>query len=133
MSSQQDPCRQEGCDRPRVRHGVYCDEHHREQLDRATRAMPPANARTPHELEFCYEAMPVGYFVGPMFPSRPGRYRYEPYRGPGHYEMQTALRSGQRPTCTFVSGGRRHSCVVASCPEYGLLQLVEFTAAMPEP
>ena len=132
MSSQHERCRHEACDRPAGRHSVFCDEHHREQLDRATRAMPPAKARTPHELEFWYEGMPVGYFVGPTFPSGPGRYRYEPYRGPGHYEMQTALRSGQRPTCTFVSGGRRHSCAVVSCPEYGVLELIEFTSDAPE-
>jgi hypothetical protein len=30
-----DPCRHEGCTRPRTRHSVFCDAHHQEQLIRA--------------------------------------------------------------------------------------------------
>src|SRR5437763_16613432 len=58
-------------------------------------------ARSPHELEFSYEGMPVGYFEEERYPMAPRRYRYMPYRGPGHYEMQTARRAGGRPRCTF--------------------------------
>ena len=33
----------------------------------------------------------VGTFEDSALPSGPGRYKYEPYRGAGHYEMQEQL------------------------------------------
>jgi hypothetical protein len=86
-------------------------------------------ARSPHELEFSYEGMPVGYFEEEGYPAAPGRYRYMPYRGPGHYEMQAALGAGARPRCTFSTNGRDVSFTVIDCPEYGVLELGEFDGA----
>jgi hypothetical protein len=79
-----------------------------------------------HELEFSYEGMPVGYFEEAGYPTAPGRYRYMPYRGPGHSKMQTAMRAGSRPCCTFRTEGRVVSFVVVDCPGYGILESVDF-------
>lgn len=83
--------------------------------------------RSPHEREFSYDGMPVGYFEEERYPTVPGRYRYEPYGGPGHYEMQTAREAGARPRCTYREGNRVVSFTVNDCPEYGMLELVEFS------
>jgi hypothetical protein len=76
------------------------------------------------EHDFMFEGMEVGIFQ--ELPRSPGRYRYEPYRGPGHYEMQSRLRSGQSPRCYYDSGGVRVSFGVSVCPEYGVLELYDF-------
>ena len=83
-------------------------------------------AAAPHELEFSYEGMPVGVFKEAGYPTTPGRYRYEPHRGPGHYEMSEALRAGSRPRCTFRTDDREVSYAFVDCPEYGVLELVGF-------
>ncbi len=83
------------------------------------------------ELEFFYEDMAVGYFEEPEFPSRPGRYRYMPYRGPGHHKMQTARRSGERPKCYYCGTGIRVTFLVVDCPEYGVLELTDFATQPP--
>ena len=80
----------------------------------------------PHEFQFSYKGMPVGSFELESYPTAPGRYRYMPYRGPGHYELQTALRTGAQPHCTFQARGRAVSFVVVDCPEYGVLEVAEF-------
>ena len=84
--------------------------------------------RTGTSLEFFYQEMAVGVFAEPVFSTTPGRYRYEPYRGLGHYEMKSALQRGERPTCSFRAGGGLVSFVVVECPEYGVLQLDNFGA-----
>lgn len=82
--------------------------------------------RTPQELEFSYEGMPVGCFEEDRYPITPGRYRYVPYRGPGHFAMQTARRAGAQPRCTFEAAGHVVSFTVVDCPEYGVLELTGF-------
>ena len=78
------------------------------------------------ELEFIFEGLPVGLFQGPQFPVNDGRYRYEPYRGPGHYGMQTELRKAGSARCSYDSGDARVFFIVRACPEYGVLQLADF-------
>lgn len=78
--------------------------------------------------EFSYKGMPVGYFKNEFVPSMPGRYQYEPYRGSGHYEMQTALQSGERPCCTIGET----TFEVLDCPEYGILVLSGFVDGEPD-
>lgn len=80
----------------------------------------------PDKLEFSYKGMPVGCFEEDRYPMAPGRYRYEPYRGPGHYEMQTVWRAGGKPRCSFQVDGRRASFAVVGCPQHGVLELTEF-------
>ena|ERR1700722_10405025 len=81
---------------------------------------------TIREIEFSYKDMPVGVFQEEAFPTAPGHYRYMPYRGGGHYEMQKALHAGSRPRCTFRTLDRVVSFAVVDCPEPHVLELVEF-------
>ena len=77
--------------------------------------------------DFMFEGTEVGIFL--ELPRSPGRYRYEPYRGPGHYEMQRRLGSGESPRCYYDSGGVRVSFNVSRCPEYGVLELNNFESS----
>jgi len=43
-------------------------------------------------LAFKFRGLPAGYFDEATYPKEKGRYRYMPYRGPGHYEMMKALK-----------------------------------------
>ena len=79
-----------------------------------------------YKLEFMFEGMPVGYFQEPEFPSTDGSYHYMPYRGPGHYRMGISLGETGKARCTYDSVRERVLFTVRSCPEYGVLELVEF-------
>jgi len=81
----------------------------------------------PVERDFLIEGMEVGILE--KYPHEPGRYRYEPYRGPGHYEMQRRLSSGEKPRCYYDCDGVRVSFIVSSCPEYGILELYDFDSS----
>ena len=81
--------------------------------------------------EFFFEGMPVGYFEGSEYPRSPGRYRYVPYRGPGHYEMQTQLRASGCPRCYYEVDGTLVSFAVLNCPEPGVLELSDFEESQP--
>jgi hypothetical protein len=78
------------------------------------------------ELTFYFERMPVGRFVQSDYPTTDGQYRYMPYRGPGHYEMQTSLRRGDEVRCAYDAGGQHVTFAVRECPEYGALVLGDF-------
>jgi hypothetical protein len=80
--------------------------------------------------EFDFESSAVGVFRDP-FPIEPGEYVYDPYRGPGHYDMQMALRSGAEVICKYMLNGQRVSFRVLSCPRYGVLNLSGFQIEMP--
>jgi hypothetical protein len=79
-------------------------------------------------LEFMFKGMPVGYFEEPEYPRRSGPYRYMPYRGPGHYQMQTQRREKGGVRCYYEVGSGRVSFAVLDCPEYGVLELADFKA-----
>ena len=79
-----------------------------------------------HELGILYEGYYAGFFVGPHRPSVEGRYRYKPHRGGGYYKLHCALRDGAHPRCTFRARPDI-SFTVLSCPEYGVLELSDFT------
>lgn len=76
--------------------------------------------------EFEFEGLPVGLFKAGQFPSTPGNFPYEPFRGPGHYEMSTALRDGRTPRCSYTDKDQRISFSVLACPQYGILALDHF-------
>jgi hypothetical protein len=76
--------------------------------------------------DFFFDGTEVGYFRGGAFPQSAGRYQYEPYRGPGHYEMQTRLEAGGSPRCYYDIDGFRTKFTVRACPEYGVLELCDF-------
>jgi hypothetical protein len=79
-----------------------------------------------HELEFMFNGSVVGYFDEPDFPRVAGQYHYMPYRGPAHYMMAEALRSGVKPRCHYDENDLRVSFVVRECPAYGTLNLDDF-------
>ena len=43
----------------------------------------------------------VGQFSAGVYPSRDGEVRYEPFRGPGHLQLQTALKAAGGADCYF--------------------------------
>jgi hypothetical protein len=79
-----------------------------------------------------FKGMPVGYFEEPEYPRQSGCYRYVPYRGPGHYQMQSERRERGRARCYFNVGVQQISFAVLDCPDYGVLQLAEFEVAPKE-
>lgn len=75
--------------------------------------------------------MPVGLFKAGVAPIAEGTYAYEPYRGPGHYEMQAELKRSGAARCFYLVGNLRVSFFVCACPEYGVLQLAAFQREAP--
>jgi hypothetical protein len=78
------------------------------------------------EIEFMFDGKAVGIFEEINPPCSTGLYRYMPFRGPGHYEMQTLRRAGNLPRCYYEANGVRVSFTVNDCPEYGVLELCDF-------
>jgi hypothetical protein len=76
--------------------------------------------------EFVFEDNAVGSFLGAHAPRTPGRHRYEPFRGLAHFDMQTVLRNGGMPRCSYDTEGFRVTFTMTDCPEYGILDLQEF-------
>ena len=74
------------------------------------------------KLEFSFNHLPVGVFQEPDYPRASGRYRYMPYRGPGHYQMGQALMKGPAK-CSFKDGWWRRKFTVKSVPTYGVLEI----------
>jgi hypothetical protein len=79
----------------------------------------------PHEFDFLYGGLTVGFFREPERPNKSGRYRYMPYRSGGHYKLHDALHAGERPRCVFRAAPHV-SFAVLSCPQYGELELSDF-------
>jgi hypothetical protein len=73
---------------------------------------------------FSYDGMPVGLLE--TYPMADGNYAYKPFRGPGHYEMHSALDRGIIPRCSYVTDGAPVFFDVVACPEYGVLSLARF-------
>jgi hypothetical protein len=88
--------------------------------------MDDVASQTSYGVEFYFESNSVGLFRDQAFPVEPGEYAYEPYRGPSHYKMQTALSSGDEVICEYRLNGQRVSFRVVSCPRYGALTLSRF-------
>ena len=80
-----------------------------------------------NELTFYFEDLPVGYFEEEAYPSSHGRYKYMPFRDPGHYNLQVALKSSSGQLCYYRHDGNIHYFKVVGCPQYGYLDLIEFS------
>ncbi len=74
------------------------------------------------KLEFSFDGLPVGHFED-RAPFGAGRYRYMPYRGPGHLKMGEVLRGGAHARCVFTDGKKRYEFLVTGVPEYGVLEI----------
>jgi hypothetical protein len=82
-----------------------------------------------YAFEFWFEEMPVGLFEA--IPRAPGRYGYMPYRGPGHFDMQRKLKTGEPAVCYFLDGETEVSFTITGCPEYGVLEVSHVDAQKP--
>ena len=77
---------------------------------------------------FYFKDQNVGYFEDDELPSKPGQYRYMPYRSAGHYELIGALQHGEPLRCHYVVSGAKRHFLVLRWVEYGVLELGEFDA-----
>ena len=75
---------------------------------------------------FFFEGNPVGYFLEDQLPTAPGRFKYTPYRGPGHYNLGQALSSRGPQPCHYLLDGQPRDFTVVSVVSYGLLGLSDF-------
>ena len=76
--------------------------------------------------KFLLNEMPVGFFKDGAYPRAPGRYAYEPYRGPGHYKMATLLGGGSVVRCYYDQGEQRISFTVRTLVAYGMIEADTF-------
>ena len=80
------------------------------------------------KLEFMFDGLPVGVFMEPEYPTGNGRYRYMPYRGPGHLRMQTTLDTAGEAPCYYEVGIDRVCFTVVGATS-GALDLTGFERA----
>jgi hypothetical protein len=85
-----------------------------------------------YDLEFWCQGCVVGCFVGPDYPTRPGLYHYELYRGIGHYEMGVRLEKYGRANCYYLGDKPMQFTVVAE-PQDDLISLTDFKGGTPPP
>jgi hypothetical protein len=78
-------------------------------------------------VEFFLDGRVVGYFKESVAPATPGRYGYEPYRGPGHLQLSRRLSARKPATCTYSIGNEQVTFTVISVPDYGTLDLERFS------
>ena len=75
------------------------------------------------ELVFSFGKYPVGYFEEERYPDKPGRYRYEPFRGPGHYDLAVKINRGEPAECYYDDGADRVSFTVTGEVDIGDLKV----------
>jgi hypothetical protein len=90
-------------------------------------AVPPEcgqnlSVQTPPPI-FFFGDLVVGEFSTGFYPTQNGEVRYMPFRGPGHIQLQAALRSDGGADCHFKRGGERTAFRVNGCPRYGVLAI----------
>ena len=104
--------------------------------DRATKLPPLPSSATlarnmdpdEHARAFYFNGRHVGYFESAELPSKPGHYRYMPFRSVGHYQFIRALGSGNPQRCHFVVGGTKRHFLVLRLVEYGVLEIAAVEA-----
>lgn len=70
--------------------------------------------------EFFYNGNPVGVFVNhEEFPEMPGVYRYDPYRGTGHYELVTSLKIKPQ-ICQYSKNNKIFNAKISSITNMGV-------------
>jgi hypothetical protein len=72
--------------------------------------------------DFFFNGMDVGILSLPI-PRVAGNWHYVPYRGPGHYDLQMALRDRQPAQCVTDDRGTRITFTVVGCPADGVLEV----------
>jgi hypothetical protein len=74
-------------------------------------------------LEFYINDMVVGTFEGNRYPVQDGEYKYMPYRGPGHLEMQNRLKKDGKAQCKYILKNKDIIFDITACPKYGIVVL----------
>jgi hypothetical protein len=83
-------------------------------------------------LDFCCDGLVAGYFIDmATYPTTPGRYRYVPYRGPGHLRLRQQFASAGFARCSWSAPDQQVAFVARSGGEYGFL-LIEPIGDRPE-
>lgn len=77
-------------------------------------------------LEFFFERNAVGIFEVFDYPTEEGEYRYQPYRGFGHYEIWQTIREKEFAVCYYINKDKKISFKVEDAGKYGKLKLSEF-------
>ena len=81
-----------------------------------------------HGVTFYLDTQPVGWFVDAQPPVTEGEYRYEPFRGPGHYNLLQGLDASHTQRCHYECNGKRVEFSVVGHSGYGVLTLVAFAS-----
>jgi hypothetical protein len=74
---------------------------------------------------FFFDDSPVGYFMRLKYPTKDGDYRYEAFRGYGHYEMQQRLKESGSDVCYYDVKNKRVFFTVRKSAQ-GVLTLSNF-------
>ena len=85
-----------------------------------------APSHDPVGADFYMGSQVVGAFTGGSLPTTEGVYPYEPYRGPGHLNLQMELKASRMPRCFYETNAQRVFFVVIACPAVGMLSLTGF-------
>jgi len=77
-------------------------------------------------MDFYYRGYAVGTILDEILPTNKGILTFEPYRGPGHYEMRLEIKSKGTARCYYDTKDGRYSFDVQSYPGYGKLAVDNF-------
>ena len=72
--------------------------------------------------EFFFGEDSVGYFESQPL-SSPGKYRYMPFRGLGHFRLVQALASSGSQRCYYLAAGEKHYFTVERIPSLHVLEV----------
>ena len=78
------------------------------------------------ELAFFIDGVFAATFEEENFPEADGRYRYMPWRGPGHYDLATTMRAFGFARCFYEDGPDVVHFTARPDTEYGFLNLSDF-------
>lgn len=76
---------------------------------------------------FFFDDLVVGEFSDGSYPQGDGDAPYKPFRGPGHVQMQSSLKSAGRAECYFKRENQKIIFEVVDCPSYGVLRIRGFS------
>jgi hypothetical protein len=80
-------------------------------------------------LVFEFDGDHVGCFEGiDGYPTTPGKYRYMPFRGPGHYEMREACARRGSARCSYRTAEGVVEFTARPANEYGALEISDIAA-----
>jgi hypothetical protein len=78
------------------------------------------------KVDFYMGSQVVGSFPDYPLPRIDGAYSYEPYRGPGHFNLHKQIEAGKAPRCFYDTATQRVCFCVIGSQTPGVLELVAF-------